>query len=77
MYRWQSGPMHRIANPKNREFKSHSVLQIQNVSLTVTLCTNCYNCVVFVQQVSKVVDKCVGYVRIHSCLEKSRRSLTS
>ena len=28
MDRWQSGPMHWIANPENREFKSHSVLQV-------------------------------------------------
>ena len=28
MYRWQSGPLHRIANPKNRQFKSDPILQI-------------------------------------------------
>lgn len=28
MVRWQSGPMHGIANPENREFKSHPHFQI-------------------------------------------------
>jgi len=28
MYRWQSGPLHRIANPKNRQFKSDPILQV-------------------------------------------------
>jgi hypothetical protein len=28
MYRWQSGPMHGIANPQSRRFKSDPVLQI-------------------------------------------------
>jgi hypothetical protein len=29
MQRWRSGPTHGIANPKNREFESHPLLQIQ------------------------------------------------
>ena len=32
MQRWQSGPMHGIANPKNREFKSHPLLQYQIIN---------------------------------------------
>ncbi len=33
MHRWQSGPMRGIANPKNREFKSHPVFQGLNTSM--------------------------------------------
>jgi len=33
MHRWRSGPTHGIANPENREFKSHSVLQFVEASI--------------------------------------------
>ena len=45
MQRWQRGPMHGIANPENREFKSHPLLQnifcqfCQNIVTTSTKCT--------------------------------------
>jgi hypothetical protein len=31
MQRWRRGPTHGIANPKNREFESHPLLQQEEI----------------------------------------------
>ena len=40
MHRWQRGQMHGIANPENREFKSHPVLQNKNKNKCKKLLTS-------------------------------------